>query len=129
MTTETGAPKDFGARVRAARGYMNVSQEGLAAALNTAGASESTIKGWESGGKLPSPLVMQSLAPRLAEASGLPEAFFWGDRDEPELEDRLSQLDEQLRLLRAETAARDAEVLKRIAELRPPSQGTQPPQH
>lgn len=127
MARESGPPNDFGARLRAARAYMDVSQGGLAAALNKAGASESTIKNWESGGKHPSPLVMWSLAPLLAKVSGLPEEFFWGEQEPTPLEDRFNQLDEQLRLLRAETAVRDAEVLKRIAELQPPSRASQSP--
>lgn len=130
MTQKSGAPKDFGARLRAARGYMDVSQAGLAAALDTAGASESTIKGWESGSKQPNPLVMRSLAPMLAEASALPESFFWGEQDRPlDLEAQIIQLDEQVRQLRVETAARDAEVLRLLEVGSPPSQQSQrPPQ-
>lgn len=60
---------------------MDESREDFADRLNLAGASESTLREWERGTRTPSPLVAESLVPRLAAASGLPEGFFWATAD------------------------------------------------
>src|SRR5438270_7838691 len=76
-------PPDFGDRLRAGRAYVNLSQAEFADALNTNGASESTLKLWEKGERRPAAMIAPELVRRLALVSGLPEEFFWGGPQEP----------------------------------------------
>jgi transcriptional regulator with XRE-family HTH domain len=120
---------DYAARVRAARAYADLTQQELADAL---GVNVQTIK-------------RRELAPRhelaqppkkgerraIAGICGVPVEFMeagFGGESRSELNELVAGLDEQLRLLRGETAARDAEVLKRLDEGLPPNRATQPPQ-
>lgn len=109
-------PPDFGARVRAARRYVKLSQQNLADAL---GMGLTYVKNVENSKGLKD-IEKRGLLERLVELTGMPEPFFTAD--ERPLLQRVSELEEEVRLLRAETAARDAEVLRRISALRPPNQ-------
>jgi transcriptional regulator with XRE-family HTH domain len=111
---------DFGARVRAARGYLNLSQADFGKVIAM---SEGYVKGVERGdGK--ADIAIRGLIERMVELTGFPESFFLAS-DRPaierirDVEAQLSQLDEQVRLMRVETAARDAEVLQRLSEALP----------
>lgn len=116
---------DFGARVRAARGYAAMSRKELAAALDIADAGEGTIKGWElDPSKRPRPLAEGEVVRRLAEVSRLPEAFFTADlavlfENLPEsvdsrlstIEDKLDSLTERRDVIAEEIAGADIEDL------------------
>lgn len=117
--SEIHLPPDFGERVRAARRYLNLSQADFAERLRM---GTTYVKNVEKNKGLKD-LEKRGLLDRLVELTNLPESFFTGD-ERPLLE-RVSELESQVQLLRAETAARDAEVLKQIAALRLPIQGPQ----
>lgn len=117
MAASLDLPSDFGARVRAARAYKDdLSRQNFAGLMNTDGASASTIKNWEEHGKLPPSLSRPTLVQRLAEVSGLPESFFWGDPPAEADAERLSQIEDDLRALRAQVTIGAAEALQRIEE-------------
>jgi transcriptional regulator with XRE-family HTH domain len=107
-------PVDFSGRLRAARAYIDKTREEFAALLNVPGASSGNLKAYEGGERNPPALAAPALVSRLVEVTGLPEAFFWGDRTETEdvaLEKRLSGIERELRLLRAEVVVGEAEGL------------------
>lgn len=85
-------PADFGARLRAARAYADMSREDFAKRLNTSGLSASTIKAYETGVTAPGPLAVPELVARLADASGLPESFFLGG-DTSSIETQLAAIE------------------------------------
>lgn len=116
---EIDLPPDFGERVRAARNYLHVSQADFAEKLRM---SVGYVKAIEKNKGLRE-LEKRGLLDSLVEITGLPETFFTGD--ERPLLKRVTELEEAVRLLRAETALRDAEVLKQIAALRPPNPALQ----
>lgn len=106
MARKSLLPDDFGARVRAARGYAAMSRLEFAKKLDTEDAGEGTIKSWENDpSKRPRPLAEAELVHRLAEVSGLPEAFFTADlaglfENVPaSLDARLSAIQEKLESL------------------------------
>ena len=122
-------PADFGARLRAGRAYADdISRPNFAEKLNLAGAGHSTLRDWERGKGSPSQLVAESLIPRLAEATGLPEDFYWGvSSDGPGVAERLGEIEDLLSALVVQTEARDLEVLRRLDALLLPNAGFPPP--
>ncbi len=119
-------PADFGARLRAARAYVDKTRDEFAALLDVPGTSPGNLKAYEGGERTPPALAAPALVTRLAEVTGLPEAFFWGDgiaSSGGALEKRLSEMEQQLRLLRAELAAQDAEALGRSGPARSATRG------
>lgn len=121
-------PDDFGLRVRAARGYMRgISQANFGLAL---GMGRSYIKELEKGGKDLKDVHARGLVAKMAEISGLPESFFLGQdaREPTPVEAHLSEIEDQIRQLSAQTVARVAEVLRRIDDIdRPRGQSQDPP--
>lgn len=126
-------PPDFGARIRAAAAFANLSLEDFACRLNVAGASYSTLRKYVEQEKRPRPLARAELVRRLAEASGLPESFFLAAEananGSADLADRVSRLEGQLRLARDEAKARATtaearvlEVIRLLDERLPPSE-------
>ena len=59
----------------------------------------------------------QAVVDQLVAVSGLPEEFFWADDPGSPMDRRLSEIEEQIRQLSAQTAARVAEVLRRIDDI------------
>lgn len=128
-------PPDFGARIRAGRAYANVSRDNFAAMLDVAGASSSTIRDWERGTGAPSQLVAESLVPRLVDATGLPEEFYWGASPTPPIaiEDVLVALRQTLETIedRLPRTGRDIgrrDASSRSGEDRPPRSQEDAPQ-
>lgn len=110
------------AQLRQARGF---SQQDLAGEISV---GVSTVSRWERGLHEGYGKNVLKLAKALKVAPALlrpvpPDTETQLDR----VEAAVSSLDEQVRLLRAETAERDAEVLRRIDEGRPPTRRSQPP--
>lgn len=110
------------AELRDARGW---SQQDLAGKL---GVGVSTVSRWERGLHRSYPENVTKLARLLKVKPGLLRPV------EPDVETQLdrveravSQLDRQVRLLRGETAARDAEVLTRLDEGWPPIRAPRDP--
>ncbi len=135
MPIPNDLPRDWPDRLRAGMAYADMTFEQLEAALNLPGAKRSALRNWANGRNAPQEIARRELMRRLAAATRLPEAFFWGRpaaaaEMPPEADRQVSALLDELRLIRAETAARDAEVLKRIEGLqrsirelqRPPQQ-------
>lgn len=123
---ERTLPADFKARLRAARAYADdLSREDFAARLNTPGASASTLKDWEAGLRAPAPLVFEALVQRLANASGLPETFFYGDAAN-QTADQLTAIDETLRQLALDIQTRDLEAQQRLSDIEQAIQKIQP---
>lgn len=114
-------PDDFGKRIRAAAAYAGLGKglgiEQLADALDRPGMTRSTLRNYVEKGKLPRPLAREAFIKRLSEVSGLPEAFFLGAEGRASVDVRLSEIDDQVRRLSAETAVRDAEALRQIEEV------------
>lgn len=123
-------PDDFAGRLRAARAYAGIaSQKALADELNVAGASSSSLKVYEKGRRKPPPLTANRFVAKLAATTGLPEAFFWGEEEAPELNDRLdrieaavSGLSEQLEAMQLLMSQNVLEVMKRLGEVQTPQQ-------
>lgn len=99
MTADRALPADFAARLRAARAFAGLSQKAFAQELNTDGASSSTIKAWESGGRVPPSLTVNELVRRISATSGLPESFLWGEQPRQD-EDRLAHIEQQQQQIR-----------------------------
>lgn len=112
-----------GERLRALREAAHLSQETLAYEI---GVSTKSVRTWEKGGRI-----------RWHNAKSL-GVFFGEDpeqlvsrefaapatvNDPPEVPAQLTELVEELRLLQAQLAARDAEVLARIEEVHRSIQG------
>lgn len=134
--------RQVGARLRDLRKAQNWSQEDAAHAV---GVTSATWGRWERGRSSPYDFNWR----KIEEAFKVDAGDVRGPSPTPlalgaasngdhaaELEARLvslaelvSGLDEQLRLLRVETAARDAEVLKRLGEGRTPTRRSQEPPH
>jgi hypothetical protein len=111
-------PPDFAARLRAAVGYSGAAgRREFAERLNYKGLSEQNLDNFAQG-KLPPKRSAEAYIRRIAEVSGLPEAFFWGEAFPAS-----TPLEDQILKLRAELAARDAEVKKRIAGIERSIQG------
>lgn len=104
-------PKDFGARVRAARAYKNMTREELGTEL---GVSAGFLKGVE-GGNRPDPIKARGLVERLPEVTDLPEQFFLGRVGNGTAEE-LAALRDLVETLRVETAAHALEVMQRLDE-------------
>lgn len=113
---------DVGQRLRALRESRNMSQEDAA---HLVGVAVKTWHNWESGKRSPYESNWQRLADSfeidVQPIRGTPPIPLGlgddGDVDDPRIEklaEMVIELDEQVRLLRAELAARDAEVLTRI---------------
>jgi transcriptional regulator with XRE-family HTH domain len=126
-------PVDFPGRLRAARAYIDKTRAEFAALLDVPGASPGNLKAYEGGTRNPPPLAAPALVSRLAEVTGLPETFFWGDGIDPNagsLEKHLSGIHQQLRLLRAEVVVGDAEGMTQAgAGPRAADRGAQRKQH
>lgn len=111
---------DLGARVRAARGYANLSQQGLADAIGV----ERRIVGYIEGNEPRHELTVPE-ARRIADACRIPARFLLnGWAAPPELEERVAALDAEVRraaadreLLAAQIEALDARLETRFAEL------------
>lgn len=128
----------MGERIRQRRDALGLSRADLAR-LMPGKVNENQIYRWEKGLHQPNPDTLEALArvlqcdvaylmapepektetPDLSDGNGLEHRI-------ARLSELVSGLDEQLRLLRAETAARDAEVLKRLDEGLPPIQESRP---
>jgi transcriptional regulator with XRE-family HTH domain len=116
-------PDDFGKRIRAAAAYAGVGLEKFATRLNVAGASYSTLREYVEKEKRPPPLARAELVRRLSEASGLSEAFFLGDAEPGG--SQLSEVAEELKAFRSETAARVEAVRQLLEDRLPPSEEIQ----
>ena len=108
--------------LRLSRGW---SQEALA---HEAGVSVSTVSRLERGALKGDARKVA----KIAQALDVPAAVLRPRAPDVEtqldkIEKALSELEEQVRLMRAETAARDAEVLKRLDEGLPPTRRSPPP--
>ncbi len=126
------ADVERGERIKALREQLHITQPVIA---DRVGVTLRAYQEWEAGGG-----IQWENAKRLGKVLGAtPDYLMSGDPlPTPDLTAtlsgdvgrKLSDLEEQVRLLRAELLARDAEVLKRIAELRLPIQDSQaqPPQ-
>lgn len=133
--------EQMGARIRERREFLRLSRAEVARRM-PGKVNENQVYRWEKGRHQPNPDTLQALASVLEcdvaqfmvaspDKDATPDPFTNGD--DLELNDRLTLiteavagLDEQIRLLRTELAARDAEVMKRLDEGLPPSQGSQP---
>lgn len=132
-----------GRNIRTARLEAELNQRELAQRIaeDDPAASNTAVSEWERGVRKPSDRYM----PLIAAALGKPMDWFFRDHgqgetpellpappvDEPSqldrieatITERLAALEAQVQLLRGELAARDAEVLRRISEVRPPNPG------
>lgn len=104
---------------------LGMSQQDLA---NAVGVGVSTVSRWERGLHEGYASNVRQLAKVLKVSPGVLRPV------DPDIETQLDQvqrsvssLEEQVRLLRGETAARDAEVLKRLDEGLPPTRLSPPP--
>jgi transcriptional regulator with XRE-family HTH domain len=117
------------ARLRALRAAKRVTQQDVADAVEV---SLRTVQTWEAEVR-PADIADRNLK-RLAAYYGVTPDFIEYGTGEPaasevqigplelaRLRRSLAELEDQVRLLRAETAERDAEVLRQIGQLRPPS--------
>lgn len=120
---------NYAARVRAARAYAHITQEQLAQAL---GVNVQTIKRREldPGDELAQPPKKgERLA--IAHICGVPPEFMedgFGGYAHDELVDAVSELDEQLQVLRRELLVRGLEALPQTAEGDQRDDRSQPPQ-
>ena len=111
----TGLPRDFGARIRAAAAYSNVGLEDFANEMNTPGASYGTLRRYVEKEARPGPLSEAALVRRLAETSGLPEAFFYGQAEgQSDIAARLEIMDHKLDRVLSQLQARPADTTAEI---------------
>lgn len=118
ITEPPSLPPDFGARIRAGAAYVNLGLKKFAARLDVPGASYSTLRAYVEQEERPPPLARAALVRRLSEATGLSEAFFLGTEPNG---DRLSELLEEMKAMRTETAARDAAMRQLLEDKLPPT--------
>ena len=118
-------------RIEAARILRGISQERLDALFHADGLGKSAGR-LERGDKRLT--LNRALLDGLVRHLRVPEAWFtsedvdalvYRDGSPDTVPDRLSAIEEQLRLARAETATRAAEVLRRIDDRLPPSRQSQ----
>jgi transcriptional regulator with XRE-family HTH domain len=102
-------PNDFGARVRAARAYKNLTREELGEQI---GMSGGWVKNLENGAQ-PDALKARALLEVLPEITGLPEAFLLGHSDEAP-DARLDQMDEKLDLILSRLQGRESDTAMEI---------------
>lgn len=119
-------PVDFGARVRAARGYIGVSQADFGSLF---GMSGGYIKNLERGDKSIREIEGLGLIVRMADVTGLPQSFFLDD-DAPgdsrlteilellrRLDDRLTDAEQAQSNATAQQLARATAVLSRLDDI------------
>jgi transcriptional regulator with XRE-family HTH domain len=114
----------IGARLRKRRAELGLTRRQLSQRMEGL-ATENDLYRWESGKHRPQDDTLSAIARALdrdyAWALGLsPDEtdadVEWDDALEERIIQRLGELEEQIRLLRAELVVRDAEVQKQIAE-------------
>jgi transcriptional regulator with XRE-family HTH domain len=126
-----------GRNIRLAREQADLNQRELAQKIEDPAASNTAVSEWERGVRRPSDRYL----PLIADALDKPVEWFMQDHDmptpdlslvpsdpRPGTEERISQLEDQIRLLRAEIEANAAEVLRRIDALRQPTAPARPRQ-
>ena len=125
-------PRDFGARLQAARGYAgSLSRKKLAERINQQGASESTIRDYETK-KGPPPASRDTFIAWVAEATGVLPSFFYGGPIVAEgstsgPEEVLGELIDQMKGFRSDQEKYAKEVLRRLDDKGPPSAPPQDP--
>lgn len=137
MASEQAA--QIGARLRERREELGLTRRQLSRRMEGL-ATENDLYRWESGLHKPQDDTLAAIATALdrdyawavgiSPNGGPPQLSEVLGGEEPgaaQIADRLSQLEEQVRLLRVETAARDAEVLRRLDGALPPSRESRRP--
>lgn len=137
--------EQMGVRIRARREELGLTRPDVARRM-PGKVGENQIYRWETGKHQPKADTLEALAAALeTEPSAFmapvsvkdetPDLFVRDAEPSDDLSSDLAattaairSLENQVRLLRTELAARDAEVLRQLAALRPPSQGSQPGQ-
>lgn len=121
---------EMGARIKELRAIHGFKQQYIADQIDV---DKRTYQMWQAGQTEPN----QEHLEKLAALFGVTPTFILrGETPDPlssrsdqldQIEAMLRALDEQVRLMRGETAARDAEVLKRLDEGLPPTHQSRPP--
>lgn len=126
-----------GLRIKELRSFARVSQEAVARGINV---TVRAYQRWEGGVGDPEPENLKNLASYFGTSEDYieygvmkqPTPDLMASKEPGDVEERLralevvvSRLSELVQLLRAETATRDAEVLKRIDAALPPMAGSQ----
>lgn len=114
MDDQSNLPLDFGARVRAAIAYWagcggEGGLEGFASAANRRGMSAATMRKWMERGHQPPLLAQPAIVQRLAEVSGLDEAFFTAERNGT----AVASVEARLARIETELAAQQKELQRR----------------
>lgn len=129
----------MGERIRERRKALGLSRADVARKM-PGKVSENQVYRWELGQHQPKPDTLEALAkvlecdvvyfmaPELDKRRPPDLHALSGESSQLDhIEQTLNHLEEQIRLLRVETAARDVEVLKRLDEGLPPTPQTQQP--